>query len=136
MTTIRPARAGWLAAAVLAGAAATGCGGGSGGTGSVAGTVTHAGSPVRGGNLNLISKAGSATQAKIDDDGTFKADGRLPAGDYAAYVTPPEAEPAPPGTKAPAPKKFGVPPKFQSPTTSGVTVSVKGGSNDLKVDFQ
>jgi len=115
--------------------AAVGCGGGKP-TGSVAGTVSYNGGPVHAGSLNLISASGAAALAKIGDGGAFKVDGELAAGEYKAYVTPPVPEPLPPGTKATAPKKFEVPAKFQDPTTSGTTVTVKSGSNDLKVEFR
>lgn len=131
MTTIRAARAGWLALAL----AAVGCGG-TPSAGSVAGTVTYNGGPVTGGSLNLISSSGAAALAKIGDGGAFKVDGELAPGEYKAYVTPPVPEPQPPGTKAAAPKKFEVPARFQDPTTSGTLVTVKSGSNDLKVEFK
>ncbi|QDU18236.1 hypothetical protein [Urbifossiella limnaea] len=120
---------------VLLVVALVGCGGGKP-TGTVAGTVSYNGGPVHSGSLNLISTSGAAALAKIGDGGAFKVDGELPAGDYTAYVTPPVPEPLPPGTKAAAPKKFEVPAKYQAPTTSGTTVTVQSGSNDLKVDFR
>jgi hypothetical protein len=131
MTTMRVARAGWLALAM----AAAGCGG-KASTGSVAGTVTYNGGPVSSGSLNLISSTGAAALAKIGDGGAFKVDGALAPGEYKAYVTPPVPEPLPPGTKASAPKKFEVPTKYQDPTTSGTTVTVAPGANDLKVEFK
>lgn len=134
MTTFRAARAGWLALALTLTAAA-GCGGGKS-AGSVAGTVTYNGGPVTGGSLNLISGSGAAALARIGDGGAFKVDGELAPGDYKAYVTPPVPEPQPPGTKAAAPKKFEVPAKFQDPATSGTTVTVAPGKNDLKVEFK
>jgi hypothetical protein len=133
MTTIRTVRIGWV---VTAAVVASGCGSGGKSPGSVAGTVTYNGVSLTAGSLNLISKAGTAALAKIDASGAFKVDSRLEPGDYAAYVTPPEPEPPVPGAKAPAPKKFDVPTKFQSPNTSGVTVTVKAGANDLRVDFK
>jgi hypothetical protein len=131
MTTYRTVLAGLLAATV-----AVGCGAGGKSSGSVAGTVTYNGSPVHSGSLNLMSKTGTAAQAKIDDGGAFKVDAPLEAGEYKAFVTPPLPEPQAPGTKAAAPKKFEVPPKFQDPGTSGVTVLVKAGTNDVKVEFR
>ncbi|MBN9517391.1 hypothetical protein J0H58_02555 [bacterium] len=132
MTRYRTAAAGWLIAAALAG----GCGAGEKQTGTVTGTVAHNGAPVHTGTLNLISKTGAASMAKINDTGAFKLDAPLEAGEYKAYVSPPIPEPQPPGSKAAAPKKFEVPPKFQDPSTSGATVVVKAGANDVKVDFR
>ena len=132
MTTYRAARAGWLVAAVLA----AGCGAAEKPTGVVAGTVTVKGTPVHTGSLNLLSKTGAAAQARIDDGGAFKVGGELEAGEYRAYVSPPVPEPQAPGTRVTAPKKFEVPAKFQDPATSGVTVTVKTGTNDLTVDFK
>ncbi len=133
MTTKRTVRTGGLLAAALL---AAGCGAGAKPAGSVAGTVTYNGGPVHSGSLNLISKTGSATLAKIDDGGAFKVDAPVEAGEYKAYVTPPLPEPQAPGTRVAAPKKFEVPPKFQDPATSGVTVVVKAGTNDVTVDFR
>ncbi|MFO0797050.1 MAG: hypothetical protein U0804_06200 [Gemmataceae bacterium] len=120
---------------VLLAFALVGCAGGKP-TGTVAGTVSYNGGPVHSGSLNLISTSGAAALAKIGDGGAFKVDGELPAGEYTAYVTPPVPEPLPPGANAAAPKKFEVPAKYQAPTTSGITVTVQSGSNDLKVDFR
>lgn len=132
MTTFRAAPAAWLALALTA---AAGCGGGKS-AGSVAGTVTYNGGPVTAGSLNLISVSGAAALARIGDGGAFKIDGELAPGEYKAYVTPPLPEPQPPGAKAAPPKKFEVPPRFQDPATSGTTVTVKPGTNDLKVEFR
>lgn len=115
---------------------AVGCGVGGKSAGTVRGTVTYKGGPVHVGSLNLISVTGAAALAKIGDGGAFKVDGELPAGDYKVYVSPPEAEPQAPGSKSATPKKFEVPAKYQDPATSGVTVTVKSGANDVKVDFR
>jgi hypothetical protein len=132
MIAFRRGRAGWLLAVLVA----AGCGSGGKPTGTVAGTVTYNGGVLHSGVLNLISKTGAAAQAKIADTGAFKVEGEVEAGEYKAYVTAPLPEPQPPGTKVTAPKKFEVPSKYQDPATSGVTVTVKSGANDVKVDFK
>lgn len=134
MTMCSPARTAGglvLAAVVLA---ATGCGGGQT-TGSVSGTVTYNGKPVTSGDVNFISSTGTAALAKLDETGGYKIDA-LQAGEYKVYVTPPLPEPQAPGAKAGPPRKFEVPPKFRDATTSGVKVTVKGGSNDLPISLK
>jgi hypothetical protein len=132
MTTTRAARLGWLAAAA---ALAAGCGD-SRPTGSLAGTVTYKGNPVQAGSLNLLSRTGAAAQEKLDESGAFKVDGPVEAGEYAAYLGPPVPEPQAPGARRAAPPKFDVPPKYQDPATSGVTVVVKAGTNTVPVEFR
>jgi hypothetical protein len=114
----------------------SGCGQGGKPTGTVSGTVSHKGTPLTSGNVNLISKSGSAAIAKIDEQGRFKVDGAVVAGDYTAYATAPIPEPQAPGSKPAAKTKFELPAKFRDPATSGVTVTVNAGSNDLPIEFK
>ena len=105
-------------------------------TGTVAGKVTYKGKTLAVGDVNFLSKAGAAAIARLDDAGGYKIDGELDAGEYRVYVTPPPPEPAAPGTRPTSAKKFDLPPKFRAPETSGVTVTVKSGSNDILVEFK
>ena len=113
-----------------------GCGGGPKPAGTVAGTVKYKGAPVTVGDVNFLSKTGAAAIAKIDATGQYKIDGALDAGEYKVYASPPEVEQAAPGTKAAAPRKFDLPVKFRDPNSSGVTVTVKSGSNDIAIEFK
>ena len=102
----------------------------------VVGKVTYKGNLVTAGDVNFRSKAGAAAIGKIDASGQYKLDGQLEAGEYQVYATPPLPEPQAPGTKTVAPPKFELPPKFRDPNSSGVTVTVKGGANDIAVEFK
>lgn len=104
-------------------------------SGTVSGTVKYKSAPVAGGTVNFLGKNGAAAMAPIDDAGVYKLDGELEAGDYKVYFTPAPPEPVAPGTKQIASKKTDLPPKFKDPQTSGVSVTVKAGSNDVPVEF-
>jgi hypothetical protein len=115
-------------------------GGGCGGatkkpTGTLSGTVSHAGTPVATGNLNVLSKQGQGALAVIED-GKFKMTDSLEAGDYSVYVSPPIPEQRKPGTPVAPKAKFEVPSKFQNPATSGKTITVKQGPNTVDIDFK
>src|SRR5688572_3197971 len=86
-------------------------------SGKVVGKVTYKGNPVTAGDVNFRSKSGAAAVGRIDASGQFKLDGSLEAGEYQVYATPPLPEPQAPGTKAAAPPKFEVPPKFRDPNS-------------------
>jgi hypothetical protein len=105
-------------------------------TGSVAGKVTYKGNPVTAGDVTFRSSSGEAATGKIEGSGQFKLSGPLAAGEYQVFVTPPLPEPQAPGTKAAAPTKFELPQKFRDPSSSGVTVLVKAGDNDIPVAFK
>lgn len=135
MTAFTPARVAGgfvLVCALLA----PGCGKGEKPTGTVAGKVSYKGAPLTAGNINFMSTTGSAGMGKIDPTGAFKVDGALEAGEYKVFATPPLPEPQAPGTKAAAPPKFDLPPKFRDPASSGTTVTIKAGSNDLPIEFK
>lgn len=105
-------------------------------TGTLTGTVSFNGSTVHSGNVNLISTAGDGAMAKIDENGTFKIDSPLPAGDYRVYLSPPVPEPLPPGQKPPKVPKFEVPAKFTDVATTKMTVTVKPGPNEVPLEFK
>ena len=136
MAVMNPARVvGGLVIGVLA-AVAAGCDDGKP-AGSVSGTVIYNGTPVTAGAVNFVSKSGAAAVATIDDAGKYAVDGKLEAGEYTVYVTPPEPPDPVPGVAPAPPKAFPVPPKFRAAATSGVTVTVKPGTNaDVTVDLK
>ncbi|VTS06312.1 Uncharacterized protein OS=Planctomyces maris DSM 8797 GN=PM8797T_22398 PE=4 SV=1 [Tuwongella immobilis] len=113
-----------------------GCGSGEKPAGTVSGTVTLAGNPLLTGDVNFSGKDGSAAIARIGEGGAFKVDGVVDTGEYTVFVTPTPPEPQMPGKKAAAPKKFDVPAKFRSASTSPVKVTVESGSNNLKIDLK
>jgi hypothetical protein len=104
--------------------------------GPVTGKVTYNGSPVTAGNLNFVSTTGAAASSKIDASGNFSIDEPLQAGEYKVFISPPVQEPSAPGTKPTTPFKFVVPEKFREPNSSGVIVTVKGGKNEIPVQFK
>ncbi|HEY1191646.1 MAG TPA: hypothetical protein VGE74_28695 [Gemmata sp.] len=105
-------------------------------SGSVSGVVKYKGSPLAAGEVNFISKTGAAASAKIDANGQFKVANPMPVGEYRAYVAPPIPEPQAPGTKVTAAPKFELPAKFRDPSSSGVVVEVKSGTNDIPIEFK
>ena len=113
-----------------------GCSKGGKETGTVVGKASYKGTPLAVGNINFLSKTGSAAIARVGAGGQFQVDGKLEAGEYKVYATAPLPEPQAPGTKASAQPKFELPPKFRDPASSGVTVTVKPGENDIPVEFK
>ena len=105
-------------------------------TATATGTVTYNGTPVTTGQLNLLSKTGAGAQAKIGETGDFTIAGEIEAGEYTVFVTPPPPEPQAPGAGRAKPRTFTVPAKFRDAATSGVTVTVKPGTNTIPVEFK
>ena len=113
-----------------------GCGSSEKPAGTVSGKVVHNGKPVTGGDVNFSSKSGSAASGALGDGGTFKIDGSLEVGEYVVYLSPPPIGPVPPGQKPQTPKKIDVPKKFQSPSTSTATITLKSGANDVTIELK
>jgi hypothetical protein len=103
---------------------------------SVTGTVTYNGKPQTSGSVNFLSSTGSAAQAVLDSAGGYKISGPLDPGDYRVYLLAPVPEQQRPGTKTPAPPRFAVAAKFLSPSSSGVTVSLKPGPNQVPIELK
>lgn len=87
------------------------------------------------GNLDIRSSTGVGAQVQILD-GTFTFDTPIEAGEYQVAVSPPVPEPQAPGSPPPPPVTFDIPPKFQGLTTSGVTITIKEGENDIPIEFK
>jgi hypothetical protein len=126
---------GRLAAGLLlaAGFLAGGCGVRGTPAGQVEGQVSLRGQPVTRGNVNfLLKEKGVGAVAAIDGAGKYAFAAPLEAGTYAVYVTPMPPEPAPPGTATPraAPE---IPARYQDPSTSGLSCTVKHGRNELPI---
>ncbi len=126
-----------------------GCGGGGasgpaapkGPKGSAKVKVTHAGKPVTEGILMLDNGNGSVISGKAGADGSFTMNGpqgdSVPVGTYKVSISPETKPPAPGATTMPGPPKIeGVPEKFYSAGTSGVTVEVKEGKQDLTIELK
>ena len=119
--------------------------------GTVTGTVSYNGKMLRGGNVTFISTAGkrSAT-ASIQEDGTYRLD-KVPPGEVTVCVETASLKPAegatarhykaPPGMQAPggldedpASKHYTpIPEKYSKPEESGITYTVKGGSQTFDI---
>ena len=123
-----------------------GCGGGAtapklpdGPKGSAKATVMHDGKPIKVGILVLDSGKGFIVSAPASADGTFALKGptgaEVPAGTYKVGITPPPvAAPAAGATEMPGPPKIeGVPEKFYNSESSGVSVEIKAGSQNLEI---
>lgn len=124
-----------VAACALVAVAGAGCNGDKP-TGTVSGTVSYKGAPLASGDVNFLGKNGAAAVGKIDATGAFKIDEPLEADDYRVYFSSPPPEPVAPGTKVAKPKASDLPKKFKDPLSSGVTVSVKAGKNEVSVEFK
>lgn len=125
---------------ILTSAALTGCGGAY--DSSVYGTVSFDGSPLPTGTISFVPAAGgSAAYARIAEDGSFELKtGReegLPPGDYAATIfaveAPTELRSAD-GGPPPAGKPI-TPEWYRSAQTSGLTFTVKPGSNNFTIEL-
>ena len=108
----------------------------------VSGRVTFQGKPVAAGMVRFSNpSAGVDIMANLQPDGTYsvrmaKGSG-LPEGTYAVAVEPPRVD-APVGamTLPPAPNRPDIPTKYRQPSTSGLTLTVKSGSNVFDVEMQ
>jgi hypothetical protein len=147
-----------LAALLLAAAFASGCQSGRLPTAPVAGKITFDGKPLANAELWLVPKSEAVKNAaiairpyaKTSADGTFTVtsyyvDDGAPLGEYAVMVVPPGSRAAPEEDRAndlPAEKKqrsprpVPFPLKYQDPTTSGLTVTVTDGPNQLALDLK
>ena len=105
-------------------------------TGKVTGKVTYNGNPVTSGNVNFISAKGVAASSKIDAFGGFEIESPIVAGEYQVFVSPPTPEPVAPGAKVESLPRFTVPNRFREPASSGVTVVLKRGKNDVPVELR
>jgi hypothetical protein len=81
------------------------------------------------------SASGIAATAKIEA-GKFALESPLEVGSYSVYVSPPVPEPRDPSLGPPSPLPWvHIPPKAQDPMTSGITVSVAPGPNEVTVEL-
>jgi hypothetical protein len=106
--------------------------------GSATGKVSYEGKPITAGTIMLDSGKGDIVAAPIKSDGTFELKGshgaEFPAGEYKVSVQPPEVTPDPKAKEMAKPPEIpGVPSKFYNPGTSGVTVVIKEGKQNLDI---
>lgn len=127
-----------LAAALLT----AGCGGGADSvpTGSLSGKLLVSGNPLPSGQINFTSAtSGTSGFADLQGDGSYAVAGELPAADYKVFVTQkglgdtPPSEDGNPELTAPLDM---LPQKYQSESTTDVTITVKEGKNTFDFDWK
>lgn len=151
----RPAIRGFLMLSCLA--LVSGCGGYSGDTGTVAGTVTLNGSPAPSGTLvTFIAAEGFAASGVVGDGGAYEVTmpdmgKQIPAvnykvmvsapvtggvssdsSDYEAYMQSVNAD----ATSTGAQPKPAIPAKFTSTATSGLSFDVSQGENTINIELK
>ncbi len=142
----------WLSTVLVAAAltAFTGCGPGSGPTGTVTGKVTLDGEPVpQGCAVTFVSSAGFTASAKVGAGGSYTLlnvdKPAIPVASYKVAVAQPAAEvsgadyekymsPDGGGGAKTAPET--IPAKYQSTETSGLSFDVKEGPNTINIELK
>lgn len=141
-----------MRACILAAAAALfavfGCGSS---TGTISGTVSYEGAPLKGGHV-IFLVGGKSFNADIGEDGGYSVS-NVPAGEAKISVdtmslarvgqikfknTPPEGAKAPPGYKMADPEEasrryVAIPKKFADPEQSGLKLTIKGGKQTYEI---
>ena len=101
-------------------------------TGTVSGTVSRAGTPLKLGEINYIDSAtGTGFSATIDSSGLYTIAEPVPVAKYNVAISAPTVAPDEKVTSEI--KRFPVAKKYANATTSGLTAEVKEGEN--KIDF-
>lgn len=112
----------------------SGCGGHP--AGRVTGKVTLQGQPVTSGEVHFYSKEkGVGAIARIDRTGSYALPEPLEAGTYVVSILPAPPEPVAPGSSMP-PVVETIPTRYRDPGTSGLSIPIKGGSNDVPIAMQ
>lgn len=144
-------RYGWFACTLLCLAGLWGCSK-EGPTGTVSGTVTLDGEPVKEGFVSFVSSQGYSGQGKIGAGGAYTLDVPLPPGEYMASVGPPPITEAPggliPGKEGQAsdsashyapeavPQQSDIPTDYWNETTSGLRFTIKEGANQVTIELK
>jgi hypothetical protein len=141
-------RRAWLLGTVAL--AFAGCSSKAGPSGTVTGKVTYKGEPVPAGEVvfNLIGNDVGGAIAQINSDGTYKATG-VPIGSVVVTVSTPSAPPTqeqaaknplmqkkrfvPKGENK---KTVSIPPKYSRPTSSGLSLTVREGTQPYDIDLK
>jgi hypothetical protein len=130
---------------------ASGCGG----SGTVSGTVSYAGKPLKGGNVIFVGSEGKRSiSGSIQEDGSYTL-AKVPPGPVTVCVETESLNPGakalarhytpPPGMQAPAGLDEGnastaklyvkIPEKYSKPDQSGLSYTVKSGSQKYDIDL-
>lgn len=111
-----------------------GCGESGPPTGTVKGKLTVNGQPYGDAAVVLLgNETGQVGQADLQPDGSFQMAQPLPAGKYTVFLSPKIVDTAEP---TPIVIDKSVPEKFWNEGTSGVTVDVAEGENDIPIDLK
>ena len=112
-----------------------GCGGGSEAepTGTVSGTVTFNGQPWTTGRVNFVSEStGSSGAGDLQENGSYRIERELPAGDYKVYLSDPGLGDQPPsedGNPELGTALEALPEKYRSEATTDLTAKIVEGDN-------
>lgn len=132
LSFIRPGLCMFLSALVTLGLA--GCGS-KRPEGTLTGLVTYKGQPVTKGEVQLYSTLGAGATAPLDGSGRFTVDGLMPAGDYQVCVVPEILHPNPNAPKQ-VTKSADIPKKARDLRTSGLSIQLKEGKNDVVLELK
>jgi hypothetical protein len=114
-------------------------------TGEVNGIVKYKGKPLPGGMVTVLHPDGRIGEGRIQEDGTYSIP-NAPGGDVKVKVHTQRPIPANPmfdrlaGTKKgetiyPMGKYVAIPQKYSDPSTSGLSLTVKRGSQEFNIDL-
>jgi hypothetical protein len=125
-----------------------GCGAGGKPTGTVSGTVTYKGEPLPQGQVIFFGPNNQVASASIEEGGKYTAT-KVPLGEVKVAVTTPPA-PSKQAIKAAKDKKrfergvpitlpentISIPKKYENPEQSGLSLTVKAGSQPYDIDLK
>ena len=140
-TTVRSFCFRSVAAALLA-SAAVGCGG----KGNVSGKVTYQGRPLVWGTVQFEGSDGVVKHGNIQPDGTYTVEGVAtgPAKAAVSSVNPQSSDFQPIQREGQAPRPprpevkgwFSIPKKYETTFNSGLSYTVKRGSNEINIELE
>jgi hypothetical protein len=112
-----------------------GCGGASKAT--VSGTVTYKGEPLPAGMIAFLGKDNQVASGSIESNGHYSVRG-VPVGPVKISISPPPTplQDSPPPEGMPTVKTFSIPDNYKDPETSGLTLTVKPGSQEHPIDLK
>ena len=104
--------------------------------GTLAGVVTYKGQPVTKGEVQFYSTQGAGATAQLDGSGRFTVDGLMPVGDYQVCVIPEILHPNLNAPKVVAKSSADIPKKARDLRTSGLSIQLKEGKNDVVLELK
>lgn len=104
--------------------------------GTVTGTVTLKGSPMKQGIIHFVNSGmGSEASAELTDSGQYRVEVPIAAGEYQVRFGPPLLPP-PDQMASAKPVTVTVPAKYQDVATSGITATIKEGENQHNFELK